>query len=135
MNDSSNGTDRLCASCFHRRPLGDFRRQSKGKSLRRTECKACHNLAERRRRRAQKEKTFRRLVQRLNDPKKPTAAVVGVVNEALRQVGGVEGLAGLWVGLIKGAAGTAAALRGCNALINLLAIADALTQRATAASR
>ena len=55
---------RLCESCFHTRPLAEFRRRKQGSDHRVRQCRQCHNEFERYRRAAVRARLSKRKMAR-----------------------------------------------------------------------
>jgi hypothetical protein len=85
-----------CSQCLERRPLDEFRRLRSGSKDRVTQCRACHNLAERARVAAKRSdaRTQRLLIelQKIEETKSQRC-LLALVADLTTRFGGTEGLA------------------------------------------
>lgn len=116
---------RLCESCFHTRPLTEFRRRQRGSEHRVRQCRQCHNEFERYRRAAIRARLSKRQMARdlarVRDASSSNR-VKGLCAEIVRGYGGAEGFARAWIACLRGdlQRGGSAALRHLEATIRLI---------------
>lgn len=116
---------RLCESCFHTRPLTEFRRRKRGSEQRVRQCRQCHNELERYRRAAVRARlSKRRMARDLSRVRDASSSnrVKALCAEVIRGYGGAEGFARAWTACLHGdlQRGGFAALRHLEATIRLI---------------
>lgn len=93
-SDAFSGSKR-CSRCLERRPLGEFRCLRSGSKDRVTQCRACHNLAERARVAAKRTDGRQQLLltqlQKLNETKSQRK-LLGLTSDLVQGFGGCEKL-------------------------------------------
>ncbi len=90
---------RLCEHCLLPRPIEDFRRRCRDKPLRLSQCRSCHNQAERERRAVRRQKMTRReLAKALNKVKNQRSdlQVKALCQEMVGRFGGLSGIVEAW---------------------------------------
>lgn len=116
---------RLCESCFHTRPLTEFRRRKRGSEHRVRQCRQCHNEFERYRRAAVRARLSKRKMARdLSRVRDASSSnrVKALCAEVVRGYGGAEGFAKAWIACLHGdlQRGGFAAIRHLEATIRLI---------------
>lgn len=116
---------RLCESCFHTRPLTEFRRRKRGSEQRVRQCRQCHNEFERYRRAAVRARLSKRRIARdLSRVRDASSSnrVKALCAEVVRGYGGAEGFAKAWIACLHGdlQRGGFAAIRHLEATIRLI---------------
>jgi hypothetical protein len=116
---------RLCESCFHTRPLTEFRHRKRGSEHRMRQCRRCHNEFERYRRAAVRARLSKRQMARdLSRVRDASSSnrVKALCAEVVRGYGGAEGFARAWIACLRGdlQRGGWAALRHLEATIRLI---------------
>lgn len=116
---------RLCESCFHTRPLAEFRRRERGSEHRVRQCRRCHNEFERYRRAAARARlSKRRMAKDLSRVRDASSAnrVKALCAELVRGYGGAEGFAKAWIACLRRDLdrGGLAAIRHLEATIRLM---------------
>jgi hypothetical protein len=98
-NPSNAPEMRRCEQCFVEQPQSEFRRRSTKGDQRFSNCRTCHNAAERIRRQITRQRLTRRaLGQRLSQMRREASAsrVAALCEEMLRDCGGVAGFIRQW---------------------------------------
>jgi hypothetical protein len=116
---------RLCESCFHTRPLTEFRRRQRGSEHRVRQCRQCHNEFERYRRAAVRARLSKqRMARDLSRVRYAASSnrVKALCAEVVRGYGGAEGFARAWIACLHRdlQRGGFAALRHLEATIRLI---------------
>jgi len=116
---------RLCESCFHTRPLAEFRRRKRGSEQRVRQCRQCHNEFERYRRAAVRARLSKRQIARdLSRVRDASSSnrVKALCAEVVRGYGGAEGFARAWIACLHRdlRRGGFAALRHLEATVRLI---------------
>lgn len=116
---------RLCETCFHTRPLTEFRRRKRGSEHRMRQCRWCHNEFERYRRAAVRARLSKRKMARdLSRVRDASSSnrVKALCAEVVRGYGGAEGFARAWITCLHGdlKRGGFAALRHLEATVRLI---------------
>lgn len=116
---------RLCESCFHIRPLAEFRRRRRGSEHRVRQCRQCHNEFERYRRAAVRARlSNRKMARDLSHVRDASSSnrVKALCAEVVRGYGGAEGFARAWIACLHRdlQRGGSAALRHLEATIRLI---------------
>jgi hypothetical protein len=121
----------FCEHCFAVKPIVEFRRRSANGSARLSQCRACHNAAERQRRAMSRDKSDRRkmrmrLVELKNAKSKRHVEIVAAT--MIQQFGGLPGFAGQFASFFERAKHERGlgALRCFEALFRLMEHADAV---------
>lgn len=92
-------TTQLCSHCAASKPVSEFRRRHRSGTARLRQCRTCHNLAERCRRRGRKEKDDGDLLRRYMTELKNANSlevVKTIVSEMVSHFGGVKGYMQFW---------------------------------------
>ena len=116
---------RLCESCFHTRPLAEFRRRKQGSDHRVRQCRQCHNEFARYRRAAVRARLSKRKMardlSRVRDASSSNC-IKALCAEVVRGYGGAEGFARAWIACLHGdlQRGGSTALRHLEATIRLI---------------
>jgi hypothetical protein len=123
--DQNEAPSRLCQSCFHTRPLTEFRRRKRGSERRVRQCRRCHNEFERYRRAAVRARLSKRKMARDLSRVRDAASsnrVKALCAEVVRGYGGADGFARAWIACLRGdlQRGGFAALRHLEATIRLI---------------
>lgn len=90
---------RLCNHCLDRKPLEEFRLRYRNQPLRLSQCRECHNRAERERRCAHRQKMTRReLAKALTKVKNQRSdlQVKALCREMVERFGGLKGIVEAW---------------------------------------
>lgn len=125
---SSPASDALrrCHGCLGLYPVAEFRNRGRGRKTRYHQCRACHNLAERKRRAIARGKASRRrvaeIIGRLR-PDDPDRRAVALCDEMVRHLGGVNGAVRVWLKCMNHdlERGGMAAMRHINFIFRLMA--------------
>jgi len=118
---------RLCTTCFRLLDVREFRRQARGKPLLRRECNSCHAKAEQLRRLVSKDRRLQAHFRSIIKRRKDVNATIRLTETIVRDLGGLEAVAGLWVRHVRSSPpGSLRALRACQALCEMVCAADAL---------
>lgn len=102
--DYGSAAVRHCQHCLQQLPLEQFRRRRRGHDQRASECRLCHNQAERVRRQHDRGRLTKRLFnQHLTALKNQRTArgIERVYLDLTKQCGGTEGLVKMWTGTIE----------------------------------
>ncbi len=115
---------RLCICCLLPKPLEEFRRRYRGRPTRLSQCRDCHNEAERLRRTIRQERLGKRQVAKALTAiksRRSDAQVKAVCREMVGRFGGVPGIVTAWHRTLDKdlARGGVAALRHLSAILRL----------------
>jgi hypothetical protein len=117
---------RRCHGCLGLYPITEFRRRGPNRKTCYHQCRACHNLAERKRRAIARGKASRRrvaeIIGRLR-PDDPDRRAVALCDEMVRHLGGVNGAVQAWLKCMNYdlERGGMAAMRHINLIFRLMA--------------
>lgn len=104
LPEATTAQQRLCETCFHTFPLGEFRRRKRDSDHRMRQCRRCHNGFERYRRAAIRARLSKRRV--ANDLARVRAAgssnrVKALCAAMVRGYGGAEGFFDAWLACLR----------------------------------